>query len=205
MTDMLTTRKQLKAMMDMPGNWIDRVSQHRSLDKRILDLDSFVNENVRTPKTTRITREKWRKARRPAIPRRVNHFVDFCLLPMCQRSVEHDRTTSSRRSVVKPSSDDILAISLQMSDDLGVVVKTAVIITVNVFRRTVTHLEQNHDRVHPPERLQSVLSTERRVYGEIDLFTSGNTKPLRFKWSEFRQAILLWWIEASDRLDVEGR
>ena len=29
--------------MDVPGKWIDRVRQHRSLDKLILDLDSSVS------------------------------------------------------------------------------------------------------------------------------------------------------------------
>jgi len=29
--------------MDVPGNWIHRVRQHRSLDKLILDLNSSVS------------------------------------------------------------------------------------------------------------------------------------------------------------------
>ena len=31
--------KNLKSLMDQPGTWIDRVGQHRSLDKLILDLN----------------------------------------------------------------------------------------------------------------------------------------------------------------------
>ena len=38
-TEILTTRKNLKSLMDLSGMWIDRVRQHRSLDKLILDLD----------------------------------------------------------------------------------------------------------------------------------------------------------------------
>ncbi len=43
-TEILTTRKNLKSLMDLPGMWIDRVGQHRSFDKLILDLDSSVSE-----------------------------------------------------------------------------------------------------------------------------------------------------------------
>ena len=43
-TEILTPRKNLKSLMDLPGMWIDRVRQHRSLDKLILDLDSSVSE-----------------------------------------------------------------------------------------------------------------------------------------------------------------
>ena len=43
-TAILTTRKNLKSLMDLPGMWIDRVAQQRSLDKLILDLDSSVSE-----------------------------------------------------------------------------------------------------------------------------------------------------------------
>ncbi len=43
-TDILTTRKNLKSLMDVPGKWIDRADQHRSLDKLILDLNSPVRE-----------------------------------------------------------------------------------------------------------------------------------------------------------------
>ena len=34
-TEILTTRKNLKALMDRPGMWIDRVRQHRAMDKLI--------------------------------------------------------------------------------------------------------------------------------------------------------------------------
>jgi len=43
-TEILTTRKNLKSLMDVPGKWIDRAGQRRSLDKLILDLDSSVSE-----------------------------------------------------------------------------------------------------------------------------------------------------------------
>ena len=43
-TEILTTRKNLKSLMNLPGLWIDRVGQHRSFDKLILDLDSSVSE-----------------------------------------------------------------------------------------------------------------------------------------------------------------
>ncbi len=39
-----TTRKNLKAIMDVAGKWIDRVRQRRSLDKLILDLNSSISE-----------------------------------------------------------------------------------------------------------------------------------------------------------------
>jgi len=43
-TETLTTRKNLKALMDLSGMWIDRICQHRVMDKLILDLDSSVSE-----------------------------------------------------------------------------------------------------------------------------------------------------------------
>jgi hypothetical protein len=43
-TEILTTRKNLKALMNLPGMWVDRIRQRRSLDKLILDLDSSVSE-----------------------------------------------------------------------------------------------------------------------------------------------------------------
>ena len=43
-TEILTTRKNLKSLMDLPGMWIDRARQHRSLDKLILDLDSSASK-----------------------------------------------------------------------------------------------------------------------------------------------------------------
>lgn len=43
-TETLTARKNLKALIDLPGTWIDRVRQHRPLDKLILDLDSLMSE-----------------------------------------------------------------------------------------------------------------------------------------------------------------
>jgi hypothetical protein len=43
-TEILTPRKNLKALLNLPGLWIDRVRQRRPLDKLILDLDSSVSE-----------------------------------------------------------------------------------------------------------------------------------------------------------------
>ncbi len=40
----MTTRKNLKSLIYVAGKWIDRVRQHRSLDKLILDLDGSVSE-----------------------------------------------------------------------------------------------------------------------------------------------------------------
>ena len=39
-----STSQNMKSLMDLPGMWIDRVRQHRSLDKLIFDLDSSVSE-----------------------------------------------------------------------------------------------------------------------------------------------------------------
>ena len=33
--------------MDVPGKWMDRAAQHRSLDKLILDLNSSVSQTYR--------------------------------------------------------------------------------------------------------------------------------------------------------------
>ena len=43
-TEILTARKNLKALMDLSGMWIDRVHERCALDKLILDLDSSVSE-----------------------------------------------------------------------------------------------------------------------------------------------------------------
>jgi len=43
-TEILTAQRNLKALMDLPGTWIDRVRQRRVLDKLILDVDSSVSE-----------------------------------------------------------------------------------------------------------------------------------------------------------------
>ena len=42
-TEILTTQKNLKSLMDVPAKWIGRVRQRRPLDKLILDLDSSVS------------------------------------------------------------------------------------------------------------------------------------------------------------------
>jgi len=43
-TEILTTRKYLMSLRDMPRKWIDRVRQRRSLDKLIPDLNSSVSQ-----------------------------------------------------------------------------------------------------------------------------------------------------------------
>ncbi|NLZ04369.1 MAG: hypothetical protein GXY19_04295 [Phycisphaerae bacterium] len=43
-TEILTAQKNLKALMDLPGTWIDRVHQCRALDELTLDVDSSVSE-----------------------------------------------------------------------------------------------------------------------------------------------------------------
>ena len=43
-TEILTARKNLKVLMNLPGVWIDRVRDRRALDKLILDVDSSVSE-----------------------------------------------------------------------------------------------------------------------------------------------------------------
>ena len=43
-TEILRARKNLKALMDLPGMWVDRVRERRALDKLILDMDSSVSE-----------------------------------------------------------------------------------------------------------------------------------------------------------------
>jgi len=43
-TDVLTHPDNLAALMDMPGQWVDRVRQRRPINKLILDMDSSVSE-----------------------------------------------------------------------------------------------------------------------------------------------------------------
>src|ERR671936_2736562 len=43
-TETLSTKENLKHLMDLPGSWIDRAHQHRKLTKLILDMDSSVSE-----------------------------------------------------------------------------------------------------------------------------------------------------------------
>ena len=43
-TEILTSRKNLKSLMDVPGKWIERIRRRRSLDKLILDLNSSVSQ-----------------------------------------------------------------------------------------------------------------------------------------------------------------
>jgi hypothetical protein len=43
-TDTLTTRENLKHLMDLSGDWIQRSHQHRKLARIVLDMDSSVSE-----------------------------------------------------------------------------------------------------------------------------------------------------------------
>jgi len=43
-TEILTGRKNLRMLMDLPGRWIDRVRKQKPLEKIILDVDSSVSE-----------------------------------------------------------------------------------------------------------------------------------------------------------------
>src|SRR5262249_5835907 len=43
-TEILSTKENLKHLMDLPGQWIDQAHQHRKLTKLILDMDSSVSE-----------------------------------------------------------------------------------------------------------------------------------------------------------------
>src|SRR6516165_812238 len=43
-TETLSTKDNLKFLMDLPGRWIDQAHQHRKLAKLILDMDSSVSE-----------------------------------------------------------------------------------------------------------------------------------------------------------------
>ena len=43
-TETLSSKDNLKFLMDLPGRWIDQAHQHRKLAKLILDMDSSVSE-----------------------------------------------------------------------------------------------------------------------------------------------------------------
>src|SRR2546423_4696659 len=43
-TETLSTKENLKFLMDCSGQWIDQAHQHRKLNKLILDMDSSVSE-----------------------------------------------------------------------------------------------------------------------------------------------------------------
>jgi hypothetical protein len=43
-TETLSTKENLKHLMDLSGQWIDQAHQHRRLTKLILDMDSSVSE-----------------------------------------------------------------------------------------------------------------------------------------------------------------
>ena len=57
-TEILTTRKNLKSLMDVPGKWINRVRQHRDFDKLILDLNSSVSQTY--GRRERLSSPAWR-------------------------------------------------------------------------------------------------------------------------------------------------
>ena len=43
-TDVLTHRDNLEALMNVPGQWVDKIQQRRPIQKLILDMDSSVSE-----------------------------------------------------------------------------------------------------------------------------------------------------------------
>jgi Transposase DDE domain group 1 len=43
-TDTLSTKVNLRHLMDLSGQWVDRAHRHRQLDKLVLDLDSSASE-----------------------------------------------------------------------------------------------------------------------------------------------------------------
>ena len=43
-TQTLSTRENLRALIDLSGKWIERAHQHRKLDRIVLDMDSSVSE-----------------------------------------------------------------------------------------------------------------------------------------------------------------
>jgi hypothetical protein len=43
-TEILTARTNRKTLINLPGMWIDRVRDRRTLDKLILDLDSSISD-----------------------------------------------------------------------------------------------------------------------------------------------------------------
>src|SRR5947209_3696932 len=43
-TETLSTKENLKHLIDLPGKWIDQAHRHRKLNKLILDMDSSVSE-----------------------------------------------------------------------------------------------------------------------------------------------------------------
>jgi hypothetical protein len=43
-TDLLTQSMNLQALMDLPGQWVEKVHQRRPIHEIILDMDSTVSE-----------------------------------------------------------------------------------------------------------------------------------------------------------------
>jgi hypothetical protein len=54
--EILTTRKNLRPLMDVPEKWIDRAGQRRAFDKLILDVDSSASENHGRRERLRVAR-----------------------------------------------------------------------------------------------------------------------------------------------------
>ena len=44
LAEILTARKNLKALIDLPGMWVNRVREHKAIEQIILDLDISVSE-----------------------------------------------------------------------------------------------------------------------------------------------------------------
>ena len=55
-TETLSTKENLKHLMDLSGQWIDQAHQHRKLTKLILDMDSSVSETYGHQEGTRLQR-----------------------------------------------------------------------------------------------------------------------------------------------------
>ena len=51
-TEILTARRNLKELMNLPGTWIDRVRQRGALDKLIQNLDSSASETHGRPEAS---------------------------------------------------------------------------------------------------------------------------------------------------------
>ena len=80
-TEIPRARKNLNSSMNVPGQWMDRVRQRRSLDKLILDLNSSVSETYRR-------RERW-----PS-PAAISRPVHCIVGPTIQWVCRHNDTTS---------------------------------------------------------------------------------------------------------------
>ena len=96
-TETLSTKRNLKALMDLSGQWIDKVHRQQPLKQLILDLDSSVSETygrqqglVLTHKYVSWTRKVWRASVTRA-------SVGRCRSELKLRR-EHDRSAQSARN-----------------------------------------------------------------------------------------------------------